>query len=140
MSRVRIAVVVAGALAIAAGAASTPFALVANDAPAVKAGVDAKSRGRVPAHFAKLDLTSDQKTRIYAIQDQYDGRIDELLAEIEELRVQRDSEIESVLSAGQRGELKKFLDQAKIDRVQKARETEAAKKAYEAAKKKAAGK
>jgi Spy/CpxP family protein refolding chaperone len=108
----------------------------AEEAKAAKGAVEKKPTGRVPQHFAKLDLTSDQKTRIYAIQDEFEGRIDALLAEIEELRVQRDSQIESVLSAGQREELKKIVEQAKVDRIQRSRETEAAKKAYEAAKKK----
>lgn len=140
MSRVRVAGVVSGALAIIAAAFPSPFSVVAEDIPAAKAPADANGRGRVPPHFAKLDLTSDQKARIYVIQDQYDDRIDALLAEIEELRVQRDSEVESVLSAGQRSDLKGMLDQAKIDRIARSKETEAARKAYEAMKKKAAGK
>lgn len=140
MSRVRVAAVVSAALAVVAGAFSSPYSVIAKDAPAAKVPAEAKARGRVPPHFAKLDLTSDQKTRIYAIQDQYEDRIDDLLAQIEELRVQRDSEVESVLSAGQRTELKKYLEEAKVERAQRTRETEAAKKAYEAARKKAAAK
>ncbi len=140
MSRVRVAGVVSGALALIAAVFPSPYSVVAEDVPAAKAPADAHSRGRVPPHFAKLDLTSDQKTRIYAIQDQYDDRIDALLAEIEELRVQRDSEVESVLSAGQRSDLKGFLEHARIDRMARSKEAEAARKAYEAMKKKAAGK
>jgi Spy/CpxP family protein refolding chaperone len=136
MSRVRVAAVIGAALAVIASVSSFPYSVIAKDEPAAKAGEGGGSR-RVPSHFAKLDLTGEQKNRIYTIQEQYEGKIDALLAEVEQLKVQRDSEIESVLSAGQRAELKKFLDEAKIDRVQRSKETEAAKKAYEALKKKA---
>ena len=137
MSRVRIAAVISAALAVIAAIHATPYSVIAKDAPAKQAPAEAKAKGRVPPHFAKLDLTNDQKTRIYAIQDDYDDRIEALEAQIAELRIQRDSEIESVLSAGQRSDLKKILEEAKIERIQRSRETEAAKKAYEAAKKKA---
>ncbi|QDT52485.1 hypothetical protein Pan44_04970 [Caulifigura coniformis] len=137
MSRVRVAAVVSAALAVVAGVFPSPFSVIAKDAPAAKPGAQSDGPRRVPQHFGKLDLTGDQKTRIYAIQDQYEHRIDALLKEIEDLKLQRDGEIESVLSAGQRSELKKILDQAKVERVQRSRETEAAKKAYDAIKKKA---
>ena len=139
MSRLRVAAVISAALAVIAGVYPSPYSVIAKDEPAAKAGEDSATR-RVPPHFAKLDLTGDQKNRIYTIQGQYEGKIDDLLEEVELLRRQRDSEIESVLSAGQRSELKKLLDDAKIDRVARSKETEAAKKAFEAAKKKAAKK
>ena len=136
MSRLRVAAVISAALAVIAGVYPSPYSLLAKDEPAAKAANGGGTK-RVPPHFAKLDLTGDQKNRIYTIQDQYEGKIDALLAEIEHLKLQRDSEIESVLSAGQRSELKKLLDEAKVDRIQRSKETEAAKKAFEAMKKKA---
>ena len=136
MSRLRVAAVISAALAIIAGVYPSPYSVIAKDEPAAKAA-DGSGTRRVPPHFAKLDLTGDQKTRIYAIQEQHDGKIDALLAEVEQIKLQRDNEIESVLSAGQRTELKKLLDEAKADRVAKSKETETAKKVYEAMKKKA---
>jgi Spy/CpxP family protein refolding chaperone len=136
MSRVRVAAVISAALSVIAGVSPAPYSVLAKDEPAAKAANGAGTK-RVPPYFAKLDLTGDQKNRIYTIQDQYEGKIDALLAEIEHLKSQRDSEIESVLSAGQRSELKKLLDEAKVDRIQRSKETEAAKKAFEAMKKKA---
>src|SRR5215203_5747226 len=98
MSRLRVAAVISAALAIIAGVdPSVTSVLIAKDEPAAKAA-DGTGPRRVPPHFAKLDLSGDQKTRIYTIQEQYDGRIDALLAEIEQIKLQRDSEIESVLS------------------------------------------
>jgi hypothetical protein len=132
MSRLRVAAVLSAAMAIIAGVHPVPYSVLAKDEPATSS-----SMRRVPPHFAKLDLTGDQRTRIYTIQEQYDGKIDALLAEVEQLKRQRDGEIESVLSKGQREELKKHLDEAKIDRVARNRETEQAKKTYEALKKKA---
>lgn len=136
MSRLRVAAVISAALAIIAGIYPTPYSVIAKDEPAAKAGEGSGTR-RVPPHFAKLDLTGDQKNRIYTIQEQYEGKIDALLAEVEQIKLQRDNEIESVLSKGQRTELKKILDEAKADRVARGKETEAAKKAYDAMKKKA---
>lgn len=136
MSRLRVAAVVSGALAVIAGVFPTPFSVIAKDEPAAKSGDGAGPR-RVPPHYAKLALTDEQKTRIYAIQAQYDGKIEELQNEIDQLKRQRDGEVESVLSPGQKSDLKKFLGEAKIDRVQRGKETEAAKKAFEAMKKKA---
>jgi Spy/CpxP family protein refolding chaperone len=104
----------------------------AADPPATKPPVEIKLRGRVPSNYGKLDLTSDQKTRIYAIQNEYDLKIEALEAQLAELRQQRDVQIESVLSAGQRTELKKIQDEANAERARKAAE---AKKAAEAAKK-----
>jgi len=137
MSRLRVTAVVTTALAIIAGVHPLPYSVVAKDEAAARSGDGPR---RVPPHFAKLDLTGDQKNRIYAIQEQYDGKIDALLAEVERIKQQRDSEIESVLSAGQRADLKKLLDEAKIERVQRSKETETAKKAFEAMKKKGAQK
>jgi hypothetical protein len=132
MSRFRVAAIFSAALAIIAGVQPVPYSVLAKDEPAAN-----PSTRRVPPHFAKLDLTGDQKTRIYKIQDQYEAKIDALLAEVEQIKLQRDAEIESTLSAGQRAQLKKYLDEARIDRIARSRETEAAKKAYEALKKKA---
>lgn len=96
MSRLRVAAVISAALAIIAGISPVPYSVIAKDEPAAKAGEGSGTR-RVPSHFAKLDLTGDQKNRIYTIQDQYDEKIDALLAEVEHLKLQRDGEIESVL-------------------------------------------
>jgi Spy/CpxP family protein refolding chaperone len=136
MSRAKVAAVVFSVFAVSAALVPLVRPVAAQEAAAAKAAGQPKVRGRVPMYYGQIDLTSNQKTQIYAIQDQYDGRIDDLLTQIEELRVQRDSEIESVLSAGQRAELKKLLDEAKVERVQKQKELESAKKAIEAAKKK----
>lgn len=138
MSRARVAAVISASLAVIATVFPTPFSVVAQEPPAAKAPGEPKVRGRVPMYYGKLDLTSDQKTQIYSIQNQYDGRIDDLLAQIEELRIQRDSEIETVLSAGQRADLKKVLDEVQSERDLKRKEAEAARKAAEAMKKKAA--
>lgn len=43
-----------------------------------------KPKGRLPNNFAKLELTTAQRTRIYAIQADYEPKIDELAEQIKD--------------------------------------------------------
>ncbi|MBX3444023.1 MAG: hypothetical protein KF774_16560 [Planctomyces sp.] len=84
---------------------------------AARAEESAKPRGRLPAHFAKLGLSDEQRGDIYSIQSLYDARIDDLLAQLEELRGQRDGEIEDVLTARQKTLLESMRQQAREERA-----------------------
>jgi Spy/CpxP family protein refolding chaperone len=115
------------ATAAALGICTVGFEIVSTGAdkkptPAAKPGDDAKPRGRLPANFGKLDLTSEQRTRIYEIQGQYDQQIDALVAQLEEARDRRDTEVEAVLTADQKDQLTKLRAesrQKKADRKSK---------------------
>ena len=72
-----------------------------------------KPRGRLPNHFGKLGISEEQRTRIYSIQADYDVRIDELLSQIEELVANRDSDINAVLTEGQRARLRELREEAR---------------------------
>lgn len=70
---------------------------------------DAK-KGRLPANYGKLGLTDPQKTKIYGIQNSYDGQLDELQAKIDALKAKRDQEVEAVLTEDQRKILKNLVE------------------------------
>ena len=74
---------------------------------------DEKPRGRLPNHFGKLGVSDEQRERIYAIQANYDARIDDLLSQIEELVANRDSDISAVLTEGQRARLRELREEAR---------------------------
>jgi Spy/CpxP family protein refolding chaperone len=82
-----------------------------------------KSRGRLPAGYGRLDLKDDQKEKIYAIQANYQTRIDELEARLAALKQERDAEIEGVLTEEQ----KQKLAAADEEKKQKAAERKKSK-------------
>jgi Spy/CpxP family protein refolding chaperone len=101
-----------------------------------------KSGNRLPANFGKLDLSDDQKTKIYAVQDTYDTQIDELTAKLKSLKEKQDTEIEAVLkpeqakqladlraAAKKKNEDKKAADKTKADADKKPATTPAAEPA-----------
>lgn len=75
-----------------------------------------KPRGRLPNHFGKLGISDEQRTRIYSIQADYNVRIDDLLSQIEELVANRDSDIDAVLTEGQRARLRELREEARSRR------------------------
>jgi Spy/CpxP family protein refolding chaperone len=109
---------IVGAL-LAAGLAGFGLAQeTKKDAPkatskASASGTDADEKGgfRLPNNYGKLELTDKQKGEIQAIQGRFNPRIDALLKQIDELRDQRDAEIEAVLTASQKTKLKSLQDE-----------------------------
>lgn len=98
-----------------------------NPKTAAKKGDD-KLKGRVPPNYAKIDLTTAQREKIYAIQAGYDAKLDELKDQIKALVEKRDSEIEAVLTPEQKAK----LDQARAESKKKTEDkAEAKKKAAE---------
>ena len=96
-------------------------------APRAKVAKAGKARGRVPANYAKLDLTEDQKTKIYNVQAKYKEQIDALNLQLKDLRAKEMQEITEVLTADQKTKLQEFEEAAK-----KLKAENAAKKKAEA--------
>lgn len=114
-------VILAAVIAPAAAGPADPADIKDKFAPAVPpkafllevGDVRAKS-GRVPRGYGQLGLTKDQKERIYGIQAAYAERIDELEAEIEQLKKEQSVRIKSVLSPTQLLTIERYeLDAAK---------------------------
>jgi Spy/CpxP family protein refolding chaperone len=87
-----------------------------NQQPGAVSDENSRPRGRLPNHFGKLGISDEQRTRIYAIQADYDGRVDALLAQIEELVADRDTDIDAVLTDGQRARLRELRAEARSKR------------------------
>src|SRR4051794_18180560 len=60
----------------------------------------AKVKGRLPAYYKDI-VDAKQKDQIYAIQADYNTKIDALEAQIKKLTADRDAAVENVLSADQ---------------------------------------
>ena len=70
----------------------------------------AKARGRVPKYFGMLDLSDDQKTKIYDVQGKYKDQIDALEAQVKELRAKEGKEVQEILTAEQKTKLQELID------------------------------
>ena len=68
--------------------------------------------GRLPNYYASAAaVTAEQRQQIYAVQNEYDARIETLLDELEELRADRDAKVAAVLTPEQQ----KKVDLARAD-------------------------
>jgi len=82
-------------------------------------------KGRLP-RFYDVVVTPEQRKRIYEIQDKYEARIQALLQQIEQLKKQRDREIEAVLDDEQRdiiARLRALAERQKAQAKKKATQT-----------------
>lgn len=73
---------------------------------------DAKStpKGRqLPQNWAKLGLSEEQKDKIYEIQGEYRGKIEELTKQIQALQKKQREALEVVLTDAQKARLKEIL-------------------------------
>jgi spermidine/putrescine-binding protein len=66
---------------------------------------------RLPAHYAKV-VTEEQRSDIYAIQEQFEPKLAKARAELKALVDERDAAIEKVLSAQQRKDVAKLRAEA----------------------------
>jgi hypothetical protein len=74
----------------------------AQDAPA-------KIRGQLPANWGKLGLSTEQKQKVYAVQDKYDGKIADLEKQIQQLKKQEREEMEAILTEAQKLRLREII-------------------------------
>lgn len=115
------------ALALLAGACSfQSFAF--GFPPKANKPVKAKVR-RVPPHFAKVDLTEEQRTKIFEVQDKYKDQIEALNTQLKELRAKEDKEIEEVLNPEQKAKLLAIAEELKKARADKKAAAKVEKKA-----------
>jgi Spy/CpxP family protein refolding chaperone len=68
-----------------------------------------KPKGSLPANWKKLDLTKEQETKIRAIAANYQGKINALEKQIEDLKTQRRTDQVKVLTEEQKEKLRKIL-------------------------------
>ncbi len=85
----------------------------ANSAGAAAAKAKKMAAGRLPNHFARLDLSDKQREQIYAVQAKFKAQIEDLESQLEMQKGKRDAEIEGVLTSDQRKKLKSLIEEAR---------------------------
>ena len=91
--------------------AAAPPAAATTDANAAK-----KPRGRLPAYYGKV-VNDKQREQIYEIQAKFTEQLAKLQEQLAALTVQRDTEIEQVLTAEQRSEIARLKSERKATRT-----------------------
>ena len=114
-------------MALLAGLCS--MQVVSYGAPKAK---PAKPRGRVPANYGQLELSEEQKNKIYDVQGKYKEQIDELNQKLRDLRAKELQEIQEVLTPDQKKKLAEIEEAAKKERLAKAEKAKAEKAAKKA--------
>lgn len=97
----------------------------------------AKAKNRLPTNYGKLDLSEEQRTKIYGVQASYDPKIDDLTAQLNALKAKQTSEIEAILKPEQ---LKKLTELRAAAKAKSAADAAAKKAAADAGKSKDAAK
>jgi Spy/CpxP family protein refolding chaperone len=78
-----------------------------------------KYKPRLPNYYGKLDLTDQQREKIYSLQAIANGEIEALEEKINAIKEKRDGDIEAVLSPEQKAKLVSLQGDAKKKRDSK---------------------
>lgn len=100
------------ALLLAVATAGTWVAAQEEEAPAAKPAASVK---RLPPHYSKV-VTSEQRTKIYAIQQEYAARIQVLQQQLDDLTSERDAQVREVLTPDQQRLVDELIALAKQQR------------------------
>ncbi len=71
------------------------------------------AEGRVPAYFAQIGLSKEQRAKVIDVQNSYSDKIDALRKQIAELEGKRDTDVRGVLTDEQKKKLDELVDAAK---------------------------
>lgn len=83
------------------------------------------SGDRLPANYAKIGLSEDQKKKIYDVQNKFEAQIDTLEKQIVDLKAKQKAEVESVLTPEQHKALQTAIEDSKKKAAEKKKATEA---------------
>ncbi len=67
-----------------------------------------KAKGQLPANWAKLGLTDEQKDKVYRVQMKHNNEIAKLEAQIDDIKKKRDKERAEVLTPEQKKRLEEI--------------------------------
>lgn len=76
-----------------------------------------KFRGRLPAYWGRIGLSTEQRKKIYGVQLSYRPKIQMLQKQLEELRDKQAKEMEAVLKPEQKKKLADLLEAARKKRA-----------------------
>lgn len=79
----------------------------------------AKSGDRLPANYAKIGVSEDQRKKIYEIQNKYDDQISALQKQIADLKAKETAEVEAVLTPEQKKALQNANEESKKKAAEK---------------------
>ena len=112
--KLRVASVI-GMLALSIGIASQipPSSVLAqNESPSKKADKGG-AEGRVPAYFAQIGLSKEQRTKVLEVQASYASKIDALRKQIADMETKRDVDVRATLTDDQRKKLDELTEAGK---------------------------
>ena len=75
------------------------------------------SKLRLPSHYGKLQLTNQQRERLYSIQGDYAQQFERLKQQMSDIRAKRDRDCQAVLTSGQKRDFKNYIGEARRKRV-----------------------
>ncbi len=75
-----------------------------------------KAGGRLPAYYGQIELSDEQREKIYGIQRGYREQIQELRKQLQALEAKQKEEINEVLTEEQKAKLTELVDNAKKKR------------------------
>ena len=67
-----------------------------------------KAKGVLPKYYKSLGLTDEQKQTVYKVQTKFNGEIEKLQKKIDDLKAERNAEVEKVLTKTQLDRLKEL--------------------------------
>ena len=124
-------IVGAGLMASAAAYAEKPKSGDIQMSPAVApadqtaAGADVKLHGRLPQFYSKLDVSTEQRQKIYKIQASYAAKMDALEKQLQDLKAQCNAEARTVLTADQQAKLDERVSERKSKKSKDVKSTDA---------------
>lgn len=86
------------------------------------AKVEKKAAGRLPMYYGQV-VTKEQRDKIYSVQAKFTDQIVKLREQIESLEMEQKQEVEAVLTAEQRQQVAKLVEDAKSKRSKKSETT-----------------
>ena len=82
-------------------------------------GAKKKTGDRLPANYAKIGLSEDQKKKVYDVQGKYDAQISALEKQIADLKAKESSEVEAILTDAQKKALQDANEETKKKSAEK---------------------
>ncbi len=79
----------------------------------------AKSGDRLPANYAKIGISDEQRKKIYEIQGKYDDQIAALQKQLADLRAKEKAEVEAVLTPEQKKTLQSVSEESQKKAAEK---------------------
>ena len=95
------------------GFAASSWWLIAAE-PASPPSDQAERHKPLPTYYGMIGVSDQQRTKLYAIQDSYEEKLEALRTQLKQLIRERDQKMETLLTPGQKLRLKELRAAAKL--------------------------